>query len=169
MKRTLKITAAAALVSLAAISGMATAKDTVGISIQLGTPVQYAPPPAPVHVQYPSYASPSRDEWRQHQWERDQRRGEPGVVLYDHDGFRGVARRVEHNIANIDTQGFGNRSSSMVVTGGQWLVCQHPNFGGHCAVVNPGSYPTLKSMGLDNSISSLRRLGPRDRYWVTRR
>jgi uncharacterized protein YcfJ len=43
-----------------------------------------------------------------------------------------------------------------VVDRGRWEVCEDARFSGRCAILRRGSYPTLRDMGLNNSISSVR-------------
>jgi len=52
--------------------------------------------------------------------------------------------------------GFNDRASSVVVEGGRWEACEDARFGGHCAVLKQGSYESLRGMGLDDRISSVR-------------
>ncbi len=47
----------------------------------------------------------------------------------------------------------------MVVTGGGWEVCQNVGYGGPCAVLRPGQYPSLVALGLNDRISSARAVG----------
>jgi uncharacterized protein YcfJ len=44
----------------------------------------------------------------------------------------------------------------VVVTGDRWEVCEDNRFGGRCFVLQPGSYPSLRSMGMNDRISSTR-------------
>lgn len=65
---------------------------------------------------------------------------------------------------DLSRKGFNDRASSVVVERGQWEVCEDANFRGQCMVLRRGSYETLRGMGLNNRISSVRPLKPRDRY-----
>jgi uncharacterized protein YcfJ len=77
------------------------------------------------------------------------------ITFYEHQGFRGPAYTVGGTVDSFSL-GTNDRASSAVVDRGRWEVCQHPNFGGRCVVLVPGSYDSLKSMDLDNAISSAR-------------
>ena len=78
------------------------------------------------------------------------------VTLYSRDGFRGEQFTVNGVARNLDRVGFNDAASSVVVTNGSWEVCQDAGFNGRCAILRPGEYPTLASMGLDDEISSVR-------------
>jgi len=78
------------------------------------------------------------------------------ITFYGREGFQGRSFTVDESIANLDRTGFNDRASSVVVHGGPWLVCSDANFRGHCTTLRPGEYPSLASMGLNDSISSAR-------------
>jgi uncharacterized protein YcfJ len=59
----------------------------------------------------------------------------------------------------MDRMGFDDRASSAVVQGGDWQVCEDPGFRGRCTVLHPGEYRTLREVGLNNDISSIRPAG----------
>ena len=44
----------------------------------------------------------------------------------------------------------------MVVERGRWEVCEDARFEGRCAVLRRGNYDSLRSLGLNNQISSVR-------------
>ena len=77
------------------------------------------------------------------------------VTFYEHQGFRGQAYTVTNTVSNFSL-GTNDKASSAVVDNGRWEVCEHPGFGGRCVVLRPGSYDSLKSMDLNNRISSAR-------------
>ena len=88
------------------------------------------------------------------------------VTFYEGEGFRGRAFATDKRVANFERFGFNDRASSVVVDRGRWEVCEDARFEGRCAVLRRGSYDTLRSMGLQNSISSVRPL-ERNRRNVT--
>jgi len=79
------------------------------------------------------------------------------VTLYEHPGFRGQSFNAERPIGNLERSGFNNRGSSAIVRGESWEVCDGPGFSGRCALLRPGEYPSLGAMGLNDSVTSLRR------------
>jgi uncharacterized protein YcfJ len=60
--------------------------------------------------------------------------------------------------------GFNDKASSVTVSGQPWEICDDIGFRGHCIVLRPGDYPTLREMGMGNRISSARQINPRLRY-----
>jgi uncharacterized protein YcfJ len=83
------------------------------------------------------------------------------VTLYERDDLRGRAFTADHPIANLERFGFNDRASSAHVQDGAWQVCEDARFNGNCVVLQPGDYPDLRAMGLNNEISSVR---PVDSY-----
>ena len=91
------------------------------------------------------------------------------VTFYSREGFRGQSFTADRNFGNLERQGFNDRASSAVVRGGNWQVCEDSRFEGRCAVLQPGEYPSLASMGLGNEISSVRPVEGRYGYNDDRR
>jgi len=77
------------------------------------------------------------------------------ITFYEHQGFRGPAFTVTGTDSSFSLA-HNDRASSAVVEGGRWEVCEHARFEGKCVVLVPGSYDTLKSMDMNNAISSAR-------------
>jgi uncharacterized protein YcfJ len=80
------------------------------------------------------------------------------VTFYEREGFQGDSFTTRRQIADFARFGFNDRASSVVIAGDgpeRWQVCEDVRFGGACVVLRPGQYPTLRSMGLNNRISSL--------------
>ncbi|WP_425260928.1 beta/gamma crystallin-related protein [Rubrivivax sp. RP6-9] len=80
------------------------------------------------------------------------------VVFYENEDFGGRSLRVDDAEPSFGDRGFNDRASSIRVDGGRWQVCQHSNYGGQCVELRPGSYPTLAAMGMQDRVSSVRRL-----------
>jgi len=84
------------------------------------------------------------------------------VTLYDRESFHGRSMAAERAIENLESFGFNDRASSIVVRGGWWQLCDHARFRGRCVTVGPGEYASLNGIGLAKRVTSLR---PRpDRY-----
>jgi hypothetical protein len=63
-----------------------------------------------------------------------------------------------HNaVRNFSKSGFNDRTSSLKVERGQWMLCSRSDFRGECRTFGPGEYAHLPRE-LDNSISSARAL-----------
>jgi len=90
------------------------------------------------------------------------------VTFYEQEGFRGRAFTADRAVGNFADIGFNDRASSVIVERGEWQVCEHAGFAGRCSVLQPGQYPSLAAFGLNNSISSTRRLqaAPPPQYMV---
>jgi len=86
------------------------------------------------------------------------------VTFYDQEGFHGHAFSSNGQINNLDHSGFNDRASSVIVEHGNWQVCEDSDFRGQCIVLRPGQYPSLAAMGMNNRVSSLRRVGGGPNY-----
>jgi uncharacterized protein YcfJ len=86
------------------------------------------------------------------------------VTLYQSERFYGRAFTANGPINNLDRLGFNDRASSVIVDRGEWQVCEDSDFRGRCIVLRPGQYPSLGAMGLNNRISSLRRMSAGPKY-----
>jgi uncharacterized protein YcfJ len=78
------------------------------------------------------------------------------VTFYENEGFRGRAFATDKQVRSFERQGFNDRASSVVVDRGRWEVCEDARFEGRCVVLRRGSYDSLRNMGLENRISSVR-------------
>ncbi len=80
------------------------------------------------------------------------------VIIYEHDGFAGRTLTAEKQIDDLGRSGFDDRASSAVVMSDRWEVCEDAQFAGRCIVLRPGRYASFSAMGLNDRISSVRRL-----------
>ncbi|HVO86966.1 MAG TPA: beta/gamma crystallin-related protein [Casimicrobiaceae bacterium] len=83
------------------------------------------------------------------------------VTLYEDEGFHGRRFSTDRPVWNFDRSDFNDRASSLVVNGGRWEVCEDARFEGRCVTVGPGEYPSLRRMGLNDRISSVRPVNDR--------
>jgi uncharacterized protein YcfJ len=86
------------------------------------------------------------------------------ITLYEREGFRGRAVTTDRPVRNLDRMDFDDRAGSIVVDRGRWEVCDQPRFEGRCAVLRRGNYDSLRDMGMNNQISSIRPADERRRY-----
>jgi uncharacterized protein YcfJ len=86
------------------------------------------------------------------------------VTLYEWEGLRGQVFTADRPITDLARYGFNDRASSVVVQRGQWEVCEHQNFQGRCMILRPGQYASLAAMGMNNRISSFRRVDGKPSY-----
>ncbi len=80
------------------------------------------------------------------------------VTFYEHDGFHGRTFTTDRGIWNFERWGFNDRASSAVVRGGSWEVCTDARFNGRCVVLREGNYPSFRTMGLNDRVSSVREI-----------
>ena len=78
------------------------------------------------------------------------------VTFYEREDFRGRSFTVAAPVPNFERYGFNDRASSMAVRRGNYQICEAPGFQGHCVVLPPGDYPTLRTMGMNDRVSSVR-------------
>jgi Beta/Gamma crystallin len=81
------------------------------------------------------------------------------ITLFQNQNFSGPQFSASNSIQNLDHTGFNDRASSVIIRGGSWQLCADAFFRGQCVTLNPGQYPSLAAMGLNNSVSSIRETG----------
>ncbi len=87
----------------------------------------------------------------------------PQISFYENEGLSGRSFTTGRQINNFNRFGFNDSASSAVVVGERWEVCEDVRFNGQCVVLRQGSYPSLRAMGLNNRISSVRMLDRNER------
>src|SRR5512147_291793 len=80
------------------------------------------------------------------------------IALFEHDNFNGRTFSANHAVQNLQFAGFNDLASSAVIRGGSWQICSDAYFRGNCVTLGPGNYPSLRAMGLNDRISSVREL-----------
>jgi len=80
------------------------------------------------------------------------------ISLFQDDGFHGRELRADRPVENFADRNFNDAVSSAEVRGGAWQVCTDAYFQGRCIVLRPGNYPSLRSLGLNDQVSSVRPL-----------
>jgi hypothetical protein len=88
---------------------------------------------------------------------RGRGRGRESIEMFSAPNFGGERFQVRRDMRQLDRSTFDDRAASLIVHGGQWEVCQHPDFGGRCRVFGEGEYPTLER-GLNRAITSVRQV-----------
>jgi hypothetical protein len=79
------------------------------------------------------------------------------LVLYDEGNFQGRPVSVVIDMRQLGTLNFDDRASSVVVEKGAWVLCTEADFSGTCITLEPGRYSSLKDLGLENGVTSVRR------------
>jgi uncharacterized protein YcfJ len=85
------------------------------------------------------------------------------VTFFEHDNFQGRSYTTEQQVDNLMRSGFNDRATSAIVGGdsaARWEVCDDIRFGGRCMILRPGHYPSLSTMGLNDRVSSVKRVAP---------
>ncbi len=83
------------------------------------------------------------------------------ITFYEREGFQGESFTTHRQVGDFGRSGFNDSASSVVIVGDpgeRWQVCEDVRFSGRCAVLQPGQYPTLRAIGLNNRISSVQAL-----------
>ena len=80
------------------------------------------------------------------------------VTFYEREGFDGRAYTTHQSLGDFARSGFNDRASSAVVQHDRWEVCEDAGFSGRCVVLKTGNYPSLAAMGLNDRVSSARRI-----------
>src|SRR5271165_6619753 len=75
------------------------------------------------------------------------------IIFYEGENFRGRSFSANQTVWDFQPTGFNDRAQSAVVDNGSWQVCVDARFEGRCAVLRPGSYPSLAAMGMSRNIS----------------
>lgn len=78
------------------------------------------------------------------------------ITFYEGEDFRGRVFATRQAVGNFVRSGFNDRASSVVVDRGRWEVCEDVAFRGRCVVLQPGNYDSLRSIGFNDRISSVR-------------
>mgnify|MGYP000116620858 CR=1 FL=1 len=81
------------------------------------------------------------------------------ITLYENDNFNGRSYRASYSVSNLNDSGFNDRASSVTVRNGRWQLCDNAFFRGSCVTLGPGEYPSLRAMGMNDRVSSVRELG----------
>ncbi|MBL8327648.1 MAG: beta/gamma crystallin family protein [Rubrivivax sp.] len=78
------------------------------------------------------------------------------LVLYEQDDFKGRSTTILTRTPNLGQWLFNDLASSVIVNSGRWQVCEHAEFAGECLVLTPGRYPSLRALGFNDRITSVR-------------
>jgi len=79
------------------------------------------------------------------------------LTLYADDDYQGRALNVVIDERELSVRNFEKRASSVVIEKGAWVLCSGEDYSGQCVTLEPGRYPSLQALGIDNSITSVRR------------
>lgn len=80
------------------------------------------------------------------------------ITFFEYDRFQGRSFSTDKKVADFTRAGFNDRASSVIVFSDRWEVCQDTRFAGRCVVLVPGRYPSMRDMGLNDRVSSVRQI-----------
>jgi hypothetical protein len=79
------------------------------------------------------------------------------LTLYTDGDFQGRPLNVVIDLRQLASLNFNDRASSVVVERGAWVLCTDEDFAGNCVTLEPGHYGSLRELGLDDAVTSVRR------------
>jgi hypothetical protein len=82
------------------------------------------------------------------------------LTLYADDDYRGRALAVVIDQRELGVLNFDDSASSVVIEKGAWVLCSDEDYAGRCITLEPGRYASLQALGLDDTITSVRRRDP---------
>jgi hypothetical protein len=82
--------------------------------------------------------------------------GAADLTLYSEGDFQGRPLNVVIDLRQLGSLNFDDRASSVVVEKGAWVLCSGEDFTGKCVTLEPGRYGSLKELGLDKEVTSVR-------------
>jgi len=82
------------------------------------------------------------------------------VTLYGREDYRGRSMTLDRAFPDLAQSSLDDRASSLTVRNGSWQLCSESFFRGQCVVLRPGDYPSLRAIGLNNAVSSVREVQP---------
>ena len=86
------------------------------------------------------------------------------ITFYEGEGYRGRAFTTDKQVWNFERIGYNDRASSVVVDRGQWEACTDAKFEGKCVILRRGSYDSLRQLGINDRISSVRPVARQSAY-----
>jgi hypothetical protein len=79
------------------------------------------------------------------------------LTLYTDGQFEGRPLNVVIDLRQLGSLNFNDRASSVVIEKGAWVLCSEEDFAGKCVTLEPGRYPSLRELGLEDAVTSVRR------------
>jgi len=77
------------------------------------------------------------------------------IVVYDQPNFKGRTMTFRQAVPDLAAVKFDDKVASLAITGaGDWVLCEHRNYGGRCARVQ-GKAQSLKLFDIVGRVSSL--------------
>jgi hypothetical protein len=83
--------------------------------------------------------------------------GAADLTLFTDGDFQGRPLNIVIDLRQLNSLNFNDRTSSVVIEKGAWILCTDEDFAGSCVTLEPGRYSSLRDLGLDDTITSVRR------------
>jgi hypothetical protein len=83
--------------------------------------------------------------------------GAADLTLYSEGEFQGRPLNVVIDLKQLGSMNFNDRAASLVIEKGAWILCTDEDFSGRCVTLEPGRYGSLRELGLEKAITSVRR------------
>ena len=80
------------------------------------------------------------------------------VTFYEREGFGLRSFSTARAVSSLESSGFNDHGSSVVVQNDGWEVCEVARFNGRFLVLRQGRYASMSAMGLNDRISSVRQV-----------
>lgn len=78
----------------------------------------------------------------------------PAIILFDKAGLKGDQLKIEGPVPRFPGLEFNDKARSIRVLSGRWLICEHAEYNGRCAIID-ASVGDLCDYWLDDKISSV--------------
>jgi len=82
------------------------------------------------------------------------------LTLYSNDDYQGRAVGVVIDERQLGVLNFDDKTSSVIVEGGAWVLCSGEDYSGDCITLEPGRYASLQALGFNDVVTSVRRRDP---------
>ncbi|HKE41355.1 MAG TPA: beta/gamma crystallin-related protein [Casimicrobiaceae bacterium] len=79
------------------------------------------------------------------------------ITFFERPTFQGSYSATNYAISDLQSAGYRDTASSVIVNDGVWEACTAVNYGGTCVQLLPGSYATL-SRDLNGRVASVRQV-----------
>jgi hypothetical protein len=83
--------------------------------------------------------------------------GAADLVLFAEGDFQGRPVNVVIDMRQLASLNFNDRASSVIIEKDAWVLCSGEDFSGTCVTLEPGRYSSLKELGLEDAVTSVRR------------
>ncbi len=85
--------------------------------------------------------------------------GTVAICLFQHGNYQGRMLVLHGSSTRLhEMEDFNDQVSSVIITGGSWMLYEHTDFQGRAQTLGPGEYPNIHSLHIGgDTVSSVRR------------